>query len=96
MLQAFVKQLLLHFAIQMSLPGFMMVESIFFREGWKCGLGYLRSFLGFHKCVQKLECLERNFFVLMKGSFQMSKLKVLFLSKKSPPSCSELAGQATI
>ena len=37
-LQAFVKQLLLPFAVQMSLPGSVVVESIFFRERWKRGL----------------------------------------------------------
>lgn len=72
-LQAFVKQLLLPFAIQMSLPGSVVVEQIFLEKngsvGSGAGLGYLTGFLGFHECVQKLVSLERNFFVLMKGSF---------------------------
>lgn len=47
-----------------------------FRERWKCGLGYLRSFLGFHKCVQKLERLERIFFFFGAYERQFSNVKV--------------------
>lgn len=37
-LQAFVKQQLLLFAGQLPMPGSVVVETMFFRERWKCGL----------------------------------------------------------